>query len=275
MDDEREEELSTIQAIYPELAIDPSNQYAATLDLDVAPSTSINVHFTTIVPSAPESEHDSGIGLQEEHKLDYLPSLKLAVQLPEGYPADSAPVVTLSTSLSWLPSDKVKELQAEASKLWEEYGHCQTLFAYIDYLQQAAERGFDLPDPLELPTALKPELLVFDRRRRKELFDAETFDCGICLEPKKGSMCHRMLYCGHVFCLSCLQDFYNSAITEGDVVNIRCLDPGCGKEDEKPANERKRKRKTLHPRELFDIGMTEPTVRRFVEMKEKLSLIHI
>ncbi|KAI6083405.1 hypothetical protein F4821DRAFT_194125 [Hypoxylon rubiginosum] len=42
----------------------------------------------------------------------------------------------------------------------------------------------------------------------------ETFDCGICLDPKKGAACHQMLDCNHVFCVQCLQDFYNNAITK-------------------------------------------------------------
>ncbi|TKA49881.1 hypothetical protein B0A55_13596, partial [Friedmanniomyces simplex] len=169
-------------------------------------------------------------------------------------------------------------LESDAKRLWEEYGGCQILYTYVDHLQQAAERGFDLDQSADgcliLPATAEKELVAFDATTKLAIFNAGTYDCGICLEPKKGLSCYKMRRCGHVFCLQCLQDFYNNAITEGDVGGIRCLDPACGKEAGN-ADGRKRKRKTertLHPRELLAMGIEEGKVRRYVEMKRKKKL---
>lgn len=283
LDDERIEELGSLEAIYPELTAD-HDQFTAALELAVTPSKPLLARF---IPQA------SGTGskgtyasvatngsahVERDVELSHLPPLCLQLTLPAGYPADSPPKVRLTAKHNWLPEEKLHELEEEAAKLWEEYGHCQILFAFIDYIQQAAERGFDLDQSadgcLVLPATLESRLLSFDAETKLSIFNAGTYDCGICLEPKKGVSCYGMKRCGHVFCLQCLQDFYNSAITEGDVAGIRCLDPTCGKEHATLEN-RKRKRKTertLHPRELLAMGIDEAMVRRYVEMKRKKKL---
>lgn len=278
MYDEREEELSSITAIYPELIV--KDTHTATLDIPITPSTPLLVRF---VPQSPETlcnghgdyAQDARNGMAHiEHdvKLSHLPPLSLKIALPEGYPSDSPPNASLSTAKGWLPDARLRELEAEAAKSWEEYGRCQILFSYIDFLQQAAESGFDLDQSadgcLTLPTTHEPALVDFDKATKLSTFNAGTFDCGICLEPKKGSTCYKLDRCQHVFCKQCLQDFYNNAIKEGDVATVRCLDPSCGKEQ----GAQKKKERQLHPRELLAMGVEEPTVRRYVEMKRKKTL---
>ncbi|KAI7162467.1 RWD-domain-containing protein [Hortaea werneckii] len=274
-DDERIEELGSLEAIYPELVSDHIT-FTASLELAVAPSKPLAVGFLPTATSGQSEFSQPEILRIEEQKvqLSHLPPLYLQITLPTGYPADSPPQVKLSSKHNWLPKGKLEELSEQAAKEWEEYGHCQIVFLYIDFLQQAADRGFDLDDSspvrcLVLPTALKSELLKFDEETKLEVFRQGTYDCGICLEPKKGSSCWKMTKCGHVFCLGCLKDFYNSAITEGDVQGVRCLDPTCGK-DADGARKRKRKtERTVHPRELLAMGMEESMVRRYVELKRK------
>ncbi|KAK0835411.1 hypothetical protein LTR03_013936 [Friedmanniomyces endolithicus] len=280
-DDERVEELGALEAIFPELKVD-HDHFSATLELAVSPTEPLLVRF---VP------HTSGSGskstyakacligcayIERDVALSHLPPLSLTVILPEGYPANESAKVHLTTTQAWLPSGKLRELESEANKLWEGYGHCQILYTYVDHLQQAAERGFDLDQSadgcLVLPATAEKDLVAFDVTTKLATFNAGTYDCGICLEPKKGVSCYEMRRCGHVFCLQCLQDFYNNAITEGDVAGMRCLDPACGKE---AGDGRKRKRKTertLHPRELLAMGIEEAKVRRYVEMKRKKKL---
>jgi E3 ubiquitin-protein ligase RNF14 len=280
--DERVEELDTLEAIFPELKTD-LDQFSATLDLAVTPSIPLLIRF---VPDVTKSIYDTYVQaasngrayVEHDVPLAHLPPLSLQVTLPEGYPAAAPPEVHLSATKEWLPRDKLMELELEAAKLWEEYGRCQMLYTYIDYLQQASERGFDLDQRVDgclvLPVSAENELVAFDAATQLAIFNAGHYDCGICLEPKKGSSCYKMRRCGHVFCLQCLQDFYNNAITEGDVAGIRCLDPTCGKEPQ-PTDARKRKRnseRTLHPRELLAMKIEEPIVRRYVELKRKKKL---
>lgn len=189
MDDVRQEELKTLVSIYPELLIDPSDAFTVTLELPVSPENPLLVRFAKpdrpqqlqAVIDAPEAAH--------ELKFAHLPPLLLHSTLPLEYPADSPPVVKLSAHLDWIPREKISELEHEVLSLWEEYGRGPVLFFCIDHLQQAAERGFDLDGRLTLPAAREDELVMFNRRSIETIFNAGTYDCGICLEPKKGVNC--------------------------------------------------------------------------------------
>lgn len=266
VEDERQEELSSIAAIFPELTVDAASPFVATLELAVTPAQPLLVRF-----NPPPDEKNALI--EHDVRLSNLPPLKLQLTLPDNYPGGSPPRVLLSSHKGWLPSATLRELEQEASNLWEEYGHCQILFAYIDHLQQAAERSFDLDQRAEgclvLPSSLESTLTSFDIETKQATFNAGTFDCGVCLEPKKGTFCYRMESCGDVFCKQCLQDFYNNAITEGDVATVQCLAPDCSKNTDEAT---KSKDKTLHPRELLAIGVEVSMARRYVEMKRKKKL---
>ncbi|KAJ4287619.1 hypothetical protein N0V90_012322 [Kalmusia sp. IMI 367209] len=248
-DDERAEELNTLQSIYPELIFDTTNPFAAHLDLLVAPMKPLTITF----------EPD-----QDVHRVAYLPPLHLEIELPSQYPAEAPPSVKLSTTPSWLPSEAIIALTKEAHSLWEEYGGGQVLFSYVSYLQEAAETAFGLNE-LSLPVMVKAELLQFSKRMKQELFDKETFDCEVCLEPKKGSVCYRMERCNHVFCIACLQDYYNNCIKEGDVNNVKCMSTGCGK----PMANGKKRERLLSPKELLQIPLDLETVERYAKIKRK------
>ncbi|KAH7073712.1 RWD domain-containing protein [Paraphoma chrysanthemicola] len=249
LDDERAEELTTLESIYPELVIDATNTYHATLELLVAPTKPLPVTFH------PE---------QEVERLSYLPTLQLAIDLPAAYPASTPPCIQVSTSPSWLPADNTQKLVAEAKTLWEEYGGGTILFSYISSLQEQAETAFGL-DELTLPSDLRKELVEYSLKMKRELFDKETFDCEVCLEPKKGSACYRMARCSHVFCVACLQDYYNNCIKEGDVNNVKCMSTECGKS----GGSTRKKDRLLSPKELLQIPLARETVERYAKIKRK------
>ncbi len=294
MEDEREEELSAIAAIFPELLIDPQNPYHASIDLSAAPAIPIPVAFPTSVDAEPcptlhtsllsTPQHmrnaPSQSSASEVRKLSYLPPLHLDITLPDGYPAERPPDFAISTSPSWLPDETVTKLREEGPVLWEEYGRGQVVFAFIDFLQQAAEQGFDIgkdgASQLEVSQAVKVALLDFDSKEKRKRFEQETFDCGVCLEPKKGSICYRLSRCQHVFCVPCLQDFYNSCITEGDISSVRCMAPDCGRvtagQNGTTTARKRRSDRTLSPSELLQIPLEASVVRRYVELKRKKRL---
>ena len=50
-----------------------------------------------------------------------------------------------------------------------------------------------------------------------------------------------MLECEHVFCRSCLEDFWKLCIKEGDVGRVGCPDPECVKEHREAIEEEVRR----------------------------------
>jgi E3 ubiquitin-protein ligase RNF14 len=209
-DDEREIELSSITAIFPELVLSSENRFTASINLPVIPATPFTVRspglpdrvLPSIVPSTAQSHkpltetnslnaesaiEDGG----DVHLLMHLPPLQLRISLPDGYPSEKPPEFKLSVSPQWISSDVLNQLLQDGERLWEEFGHDQVVFAYIDHLQQAAERGFDVGEGegdgegeervLEIKQEMKIALLDFDKQAKKEKFDKETFNCGVCL----------------------------------------------------------------------------------------------
>ncbi|KAH9878783.1 hypothetical protein IAQ61_002057 [Plenodomus lingam] len=249
VDDERAEELETLQSIYPELVRDANNPYVATIEILVQPIKPLPITFV------PE---------QDVQRLAYLPALHLDFLLPSDYPAHAPPTVTPTTSPSWLPEQIRQRITVEVNSIWEEYGGGAILFAYIESLKEQAATTFGLQE-LTLPGSMRIELVDYSNRLKKELFDKETFDCGVCLEPKKGSACYRMQRCAHVFCVGCLQDYYNSCISEGHVNNVKCMSTECGKK----GTAGQKKDRLLSPKELLAIPIPRDQVERYVNLKRK------
>jgi E3 ubiquitin-protein ligase RNF14 len=213
VEDEREVELSSISAIFPELAISPDDPFAASIVLPVAPAEPVAVVFSPLADGAaptglPTPPSSSGVGwgddgkaaaggdpqggvvgeaVRDVHRLSHLPPLSLRIKLPEGYPASEPPVLELSTSPPWLPGGTLLRLQNDGERLWEELGRDQVVFAYIDHLQQAAEEAFGLFDlggddsSFAVAQDMKISLLDLDRKGKREEFERGTFECAVCL----------------------------------------------------------------------------------------------
>ncbi|MCJ1341097.1 translation termination inhibitor protein itt1 [Bachmanniomyces sp. S44760] len=299
LDDQRIIELSTIAASFPELIIDPENPFVASLQLSVEPLKPLAVSFAPLAARGPPgnlatppsstrggvgpnaSEHYKSLESAEDvHHIAYLPSLHVRLDLLDGYPSKKPPALELSTEPPWLPGEKTEQLRGHVEKLWENVERDQVVFYYIDYLQQEAEAGFNLirypTDTLKLPQHMKLALLDHESKEKRARFERQTFDCGICLEPKKGSVCYRLLLCGHVYCVTCLQNFYNSCITEGDLTMVKCPDPSCGKDPNTTTSQTtptskssRRKDRTLEASEILQIPLEYKMVQRYVKLKRK------
>ena len=205
-DDERTVELESLAAIYPELLIDPlgSDPFAATISIEVEPLEPLSILFPpadgappvglfTLPRSNSEGISQPEIGANEvvaptredATQLSHLPALNLTLSLPQGYPAEKPPVFHLTSQYSWLPDEKLEELQEAGHTLWEELGKDQVVFSYIEHLREAAERGFDMVQAsdqvLEISPGLKVSLLDYDLKAKRAKFEREPFECGICL----------------------------------------------------------------------------------------------
>lgn len=205
-DDERAVELNSLAAIYPELVIDALglDPFSAAISIEVEPVEPLSIRFPSAdgappvgpfalpqstVEGIPQVEiGENGVQpLQKEDatRLSHLPALNLKMSLPAGYPAEKPPVFHLTSQYSWLPEKKLEELGEAGHALWEEFGRSQVVFSYIEYLREAAERGFDMAQAddqvLEISPDLKVSLLDFDLKAKRAKFERETFECGICL----------------------------------------------------------------------------------------------
>lgn len=198
MEDERQVEMDCLAAIFPEMITDPQDPFSASLELPVNPNTAVRVVFpasaegsTPTLPTPPRSESSGEAGEPavqstqnlESHNLSYLPPLQLHITLPEGYPSECAPIFELSTSPAWLSRAYLDELQDNGKRMWEEGGHTEVVYGYIDSLQQAAENAFGFEDgeALVVPQEFKIALLDYDIKATQAAFDKETFECGVCL----------------------------------------------------------------------------------------------
>jgi len=91
-------------------------------------------------------------------------------------------------------------------------------------------------------------------------------------------VCHRLLLCSHVFCVACLQDFYNTCITEGDIGKVKCITPHCGSKPrgllavDPGLNTRTKDDRTLEPSELLQIPLEQEMVQRYIKLKRKKRL---
>jgi len=81
------------------------------------------------------------------------------------------------------------------------------------------------------PRVLAPLLRDYETAAKDALFSQNTYPCPICLMTLKGTKCIQ-LSCCHTFCRSCLGDFWQLCIIEGDVGRVRCPDPECMKVNE-------------------------------------------
>ncbi|KAL0465678.1 RWD domain-containing protein [Neurospora intermedia] len=317
-DSPRDTELSSLIAIYPEIQHPRSDDpYAMAIDVPVNPSKPVLVYFPAAADSNPDPRAQgnfqqngashingsasggpsngtdrvggagsaegagAGAGALDRHEVAHLPPVHLEIIFGPGYPAEKPPVITISADPPWLSKDTIKRLEDDGPRLWEEMGRDMVGFTYIDHIQQAAENVFELVDEkgtLEVDPQHRIAIMDYDIRARRAAFEKETFNCMVCLDPKKGSVCHKMIDCGHVFCVECLQDYYNNAIKEGDLASVRCLAPNCTKEREKAAasssgNKKRKKPKTyISPSELLQIPLDPETVKRYVTLKYKTEL---
>ncbi|KAK6351243.1 translation termination inhibitor protein itt1 [Orbilia javanica] len=265
-DDERILEIATIAVIYPEFS--KIGKLGGSIEIEISPSSPITTKFTLL-------DGAEDVKKEETADISHLPPLVFEFQLPVGYPYSQPPNIRLVSS--WLEPEVIRNLREELLETWEGLRD-QVIFAYVDTLQSAADRMFDLPIPLDVRVNQKEkiEILEFDQATKIKKFSEGTFDCGICLEPRKGATCHRINQCGHVFCKPCLKDYFTAMIKEGDVGNVQCLNYTCGKDlppeevtdEEGNVHKIPRKPGAIAPAEL-QLLLEAETVERYLKLKRK------
>ncbi|KZM24907.1 RBR-type E3 ubiquitin transferase [Ascochyta rabiei] len=138
---ERAAELETLGAICADNLV-VQKGYSGYIEIPVALQTPLQLFRT-------------GQG-KEEHGISQLPPIRVCFDFPENYPTATAHRVQLKSC--WLPDGEIQDLQAVFFTLWEEYGHAEILYAYINYIQECAELAFGL-ECLDVVDDLLPQLL--------------------------------------------------------------------------------------------------------------------
>ncbi|KAM3517247.1 hypothetical protein NHJ13051_009153 [Beauveria bassiana] len=297
-DDVRRTELETLEAIFPELhrPEGADSPFTFELEIPVELAEPLTVTFPPVgntIDEDPASQNGypgaaaaaaAAAALPpplDSLQVSHLPSISILFNLPDGYPESCPPQVQLKMTSQWLRDETLAQLEEDAPRLWEEMGRDMVAYTYIDHIQRGAEDVFGTirtDGTLAVDPEHKLAVLDYDIKAKKAAFDRETVECGVCLDPKKGTSCHKLMDCGHIFCVQCLCDFYGDAIKSGEIITVRCLAPNCAKEraSKSPAASAGRPTKKLKtfisPSELLQIGLSEELVKRYVTLKYKTEL---
>ncbi|KAJ7225754.1 hypothetical protein GGX14DRAFT_640733 [Mycena pura] len=164
--------------------------------------------------------------------LASLPPLLLHIVQSPTYPTHGPP--DLSIRSSWLPPPLVLRLHRLLRNMWKPDEH--VLFDWIEFI-----RGGDFLTSLDLflpsgvieirhptPHHIASLFASYDDSARSAIFCQRSYSCAVCLTSVKGSKCIQLL-CTHVFCRSCLDDYWSLSISEGNVEKLGCPDPQCVK----------------------------------------------
>lgn len=150
--------------------------------------------------------------------LRHLPPLQLCFNLPPGYPQSLPPAFHLHSPVH--PPAQLATLTASLAELWPQYRD-PVLFAMVDLLQHVA-----VPASVDCDAHHYRHLLDYNHTAAKQHFSHQSFTCQICQDDHRGLRCTR-LACGHVFCNTCLYDYFTALITEGDVARVHCPSVEC------------------------------------------------
>lgn len=132
---------------------------------------------------------------------------------------------------------------AKLDELWEEDKGSVILYTWTNFLLDDSYSFLGLENPLIICKdtnrkesasdsraiqdiasydRLLPVILEYNKQAIKLDFDKSFFSCQVCFGEKLGSQCIKFLDCGHVYCKSCMRDYFNVQINEGNVKGLIC-----------------------------------------------------
>ncbi|XP_043985244.1 E3 ubiquitin-protein ligase RNF14-like isoform X2 [Gambusia affinis] len=212
------------------------------------------------------SEAEPG-GTIRQYDVSFLPPLLLTFELPGDYPSSAPPSFTLTCSWLTHPqltslSDQLTDLyQATGGAVvlfsWIQFLREEAL-KQLDIhnlleLPSDQNHSSSAADSSELPVSvpggqevvppnedqrdsglsltasqiLLSQILIHDAEQKQKVFDATPFDCGVCFSSRFGSECVQLYECSHIFCRTCLDEFWKAQITEGNVRGVTCPQVDC------------------------------------------------
>ncbi|KAG1889377.1 hypothetical protein F4604DRAFT_839128 [Suillus subluteus] len=210
----QEEEWEVLKSIYPDVCISNDvGPFGRTVKLEIPVELSPARSVSIVSPQ--NHSHTS--------PLTALPPFLLALNLPPEYPLRAPPRITsLMCTHGWYTSS---DLYTQLAGMWT-HDSPGVLYAWVAFIS-----GAEFLEPGNI-TIINPSLLPllesYNTHAQDAAFGETSFPCAICLSAHKGRHCVR-LACTHIFCRSCLSDFWGSSIREGDIGRVGCPDPVCVK----------------------------------------------
>lgn len=215
----QEEEWEVLKSIYPDVCkSNDASPFGRMIKLEIpvelSPARSVSI------AASPQSHSHA------TSALTALPPFLLALILPPEYPLRASPHITsLTCAHGWYPSS---DLHTQLASMWT-HDSQGVLYAWVAFINGAEFlKSGDITIFNSSPLTLLPLLESYNTHAQDAVFAETSFPCAICLSPHKGRQCVR-LACDHVFCHSCLTDFWGSCIREGDIGRVGCPDPVCVK----------------------------------------------
>ncbi|TCD70047.1 translation termination inhibitor protein itt1 [Steccherinum ochraceum] len=255
----QQEEWEVLESIYPDCVSSDLSKGVIKLEIPVELSEP-----TSLISAEDDPPTATFASLP---RLSVLPPLLLDIVLPPTYPTHSAPhILSIHATHSWLPSNM--GIQRRLAEMWN--AGEGVLYTWVEWI-----RSGEFLDALELTSTkeslrvlriphpelslLMPYLTAYESSTQMARFSQMSYNCQICLTSIKGARCF-LLSCSHVFCRSCLEDFWKLCIAEGDIGRVGCPDPKCVKEG-REANEDEVRR-----------VVTEEEIRRWKWLRQKRML---
>ncbi|CAG8494145.1 20498_t:CDS:2 [Cetraspora pellucida] len=163
-------------------------------------------------------------------KVRYLPPVKIIFSMPSDYPSQEA--LEFDLECLWMRWDWLRKLERKLLQIWKEKKDV-VLDHFAEFIQHEALDYLQLSFPLRLNddyiggSMLKTIIHTYNQQAMNLDFVNDHFNCGICLEEKRGERCFQLRTCQHVFCQECLREYFVMLIREGFILQIKCPDPGC------------------------------------------------
>ncbi|KAG2363547.1 hypothetical protein BDR07DRAFT_1356194 [Suillus spraguei] len=217
----QEEEWEVLKSIYPDVCIsNNAGPFGRTIKLEIPVELSPARSVTIVSSASPQSQSHA------TRPLTALPPFLVALILPPNYPLRASPCITsLTCTHGWYSSS---DLEMQLAGMWT-HDSQGVLYAWVAFISRAEffeSRDITLIKPS--PLTLLPLLESYNTHAQDTAFAETSFPCAICLSARKGRDCIR-LGCTHIFCHSCLSDFWGLCIREGDIGRVGCPDPACVK----------------------------------------------
>ncbi|KAH9921958.1 uncharacterized protein BXZ73DRAFT_51599 [Epithele typhae] len=245
----QQEEREVLESIYP--ACISSGASGQNIRLEVP----VEFSEPTLVTVQDEAlKHDMSSTPQDVTQnarllfLSTLPPISLDLCLPRTYPFMPPQIRAVHATHSWMATEGTSFLELLAAKWSEGEGVLYTWVEWIrsgEFLEELSLTSLDSGRRVirifhPTPTLLLPALEKYSTSTDAARFSQNSYECEVCLTSIKGAHCI-MLSCSHVFCRSCLEDFWKLCIKEGEVGRVGCPDPGCVKEHKEATEEEVRR----------------------------------